>query len=128
MTNPQNLSYTQEHEWIDLADTTAAAVGITKYAADSLGDVVFVQLPEVGARATAGEPLGEIESTKSVSDLYAPVGGEVVEINEAVVDNPELVNLDPFGDGWLFRVRVDGTPEGLLDAAGYDAFTTESGE
>ncbi|GAA3047454.1 glycine cleavage system protein GcvH [Actinokineospora globicatena] len=124
MSNPENLGYTTDHEWVDLADPAAATVGVTKYAADALGDVVYVQLPEVGATLTTGEACGEIESTKSVSDLFAPADGVVVEINEAVVDTPELVNTDPFGDGWLFRVRVDGEPE-LLDAAAYAEHTKE---
>ncbi|WP_436500582.1 glycine cleavage system protein GcvH [Actinokineospora sp. HUAS TT18] len=123
MSNPENLGYTEEHEWVDLAEASAT-VGVTKYAADALGDVVFVQLPEVGEKLTKGEPCGEIESTKSVSDLFAPADGEVVEINEAVVDTPELVNTDPFGDGWLFRMRVDEEPE-LLDAAAYADLTKE---
>ncbi|MDQ3402425.1 MAG: glycine cleavage system protein GcvH [Actinomycetota bacterium] len=123
MSNPQNLGYTEEHEWVDLVDGVAT-VGITKYAADALGDVVFVQLPAVGDKITLGEPCGEIESTKSVSDLYAPADGEVSEINEAVLDTPELLNTDPFGDGWLFRVKVDGELE-LLDVAAYDALTSE---
>lgn len=124
MSNPQHLAYTSEHEWVDLSDSGAATVGVTKYAADALGDVVYVQLPAVGDQVTSGEPCGEIESTKSVSDLYAPADGEIVEINEAVVDTPELVNTDPFGAGWLFRVRVDGDPD-LLDAAAYDALIEE---
>lgn len=124
MSNPENLGYTEEHEWVDLADAGSATVGVTKYAADALGDVVYVQLPAVGDKLVKGEPCGEIESTKSVSDLYAPADGEVVEINEAVVDSPELVNTAPFGDGWLFRFSVDGAPE-LLDSAAYDALTKE---
>ncbi|CRK58317.1 Glycine cleavage system H protein [Alloactinosynnema sp. L-07] len=123
MSNPENLGYTEEHEWVDLAEASAT-VGVTKYAADALGDVVYVQLPAVGEKLTKGEPCGEIESTKSVSDLYAPADGEVVEINEAVVDTPELVNTDPFGDGWLFRMRVEDEPE-LLDAAAYAELTKE---
>ncbi|HVK21730.1 MAG TPA: glycine cleavage system protein GcvH [Actinokineospora sp.] len=126
MSNPENLGYTEEHEWVDLA-VASATVGVTKYAADALGDVVFVQLPAVGDKLTKGEACGEIESTKSVSDLFAPADGEVVEINEAVVDTPELVNTDPFGDGWLFRMRVEDEPE-LLDAAAYAEFTKEGGE
>ncbi|MGQ0840127.1 glycine cleavage system protein GcvH [Actinokineospora sp.] len=125
MSIPENLGYTAEHEWVDLGEGGAATVGVTKYAADALGDVVFVQLPAVGDKVAKGEVCGEIESTKSVSDLFAPADGEVVEINEAVVDSPELVNIDPFGDGWLFRVRVDDEPE-LLDAAAYAELTTES--
>ncbi|MBM7775654.1 glycine cleavage system H protein [Actinokineospora baliensis] len=124
MSNPENLGYTTDHEWVDLADPASATVGVTKYAADALGDVVYVQLPEVGATLTTGEACGEIESTKSVSDLFAPGDGVVVEINEAVVDTPELVNTDPFGDGWLFRFRVDGEPE-LLTAAAYAEHTKE---
>jgi len=124
MSIPENLGYTEEHEWVDLGDATAT-VGVTKYAADSLGDVVFVQLPEVGATVEVGEACGEIESTKSVSELFAPVSGEVVEVNDAVVDSPEHVNLDPFGDGWLFRVRVTGTPE-LLTATEYAALIAET--
>ncbi|GGS37000.1 MULTISPECIES: glycine cleavage system protein GcvH [Actinokineospora] len=126
MSNPQNLSYTEEHEWVDAADPAAATVGITAYAANALGDVVYVQLPAVGDNLTAGQPCGEIESTKSVSELYAPADGEVVEINEAVVDSPELVNTDPFGDGWLFRFRVAGDLE-LLDAERYAELTKEEG-
>ena len=126
MSIPQNLSYTEEHEWVDSADLTGVIVGITTYAANALGDVVFVQLPSVGDTLTAGEPCGEIESTKSVSDLNAPADGEVVEINEAVVDTPELVNTDPFGDGWLFKFRVSGALE-LLDATAYAELTKEEG-
>lgn len=124
MSTPQHLSYTEDHEWVDLSDPAAATVGITAYAANALGDVVYVQLPEVGASVSAGDACGEIESTKSVSELFAPAAGEVVEINEAVVDTPELVNTDPFGDGWLFRIRVDGDPT-LLDAAAYAELTKE---
>ncbi|EWC58935.1 Glycine cleavage system H protein [Actinokineospora spheciospongiae] len=124
MSIPENLGYTEEHEWVDLGGDTAT-VGVTKYAADSLGDVVFVQLPEVGATVEVGEACGEIESTKSVSELFAPVSGEVTEVNDAVVDSPEHVNLDPFGDGWLFRVRVTGTPE-LLTATEYTALIAET--
>lgn len=126
MSTPQNLSYTEEHEWVDAADPSAVTVGITAYAANALGDVVYVQLPSVGDTLTSGEPCGEIESTKSVSELYAPANGEVIEINEAVVDTPELVNTDPFGDGWLFRFRVSGALE-LLDANAYAELTKEEG-
>ena len=126
MSTPQNLSYTEDHEWVDAADPAAAIVGITAYAANALGDVVYVQLPSVGDTLTAGEPCGEIESTKSVSELYAPADGEVVEINEAVVDTPELVNTDPFGDGWLFKFRASGALE-LMDAAAYAELTKEEG-
>ncbi|MFD1148888.1 glycine cleavage system protein GcvH [Saccharothrix hoggarensis] len=121
---PENLLYTPEHEWVDWAPGTQdpVAIGITSYAADSLGDIVFVELPEVGAHVTSGQVCGELESTKSVSDLYAPVGGEVVEVNPAVVDDPSLINNDPYGAGWLFKVAVvDAT--GLLTAAKYAELT-----
>jgi glycine cleavage system H protein len=120
---PQDLSYTKEHEWLRVADGVAL-VGITEFAAEALGDIVFVQLPAVGDKVTAGEVCGEIESTKSVSELYAPVTGEVTEVNEATVDAPELINSDPFDKGWLFRVRADDVPE-LLDAAAYAALIQE---
>ena len=119
MSNPTNLQYTAEHEWIAV-DGENAKVGVTAYAADALGDVVYVALPEVGATITAGESCGELESTKSVSDLYAPVTGEIVEVNAAVDADPSLINSDPFGEGWLFVVKVTETGE-LLDAAGYEA-------
>ena len=120
---PEHLQYTDQHEWVADADGVAT-FGITAYAADALGDVVYVQLPEVGARVTAGDACGEIESTKSVSDLFAPVTGEVLAVNDAVVDKPELVNTDPFGDGWLVRVRHAGLPE-LLDPQAYAELTKE---
>ena len=121
---PQHLRYSKEHEWIDEA-ASPAVVGITQHAADALGDVVFVELPEVGRTVVAEEPCGELESTKSVSDIYAPVSGEVVEVNDAVVEDPSLVNSDPFGAGWLFKVRLAGEPEGLLSAEEYVAFCGE---
>ncbi len=118
---PEHLRYTEEHEWLS-TDDGVATVGVTEYAASSLGDIVFVQLPAVGDRVTRGATCGEIESTKSVSDLYSPVSGEVVAVNEVVVDGPEVVNTDPYGEGWLFRVRVEEFGE-LLDAAAYAALT-----
>ena len=121
---PQHLRYSKEHEWLDEA-ASPAVVGITQHAADALGDVVFVELPEVGRTVVAEEPCGELESTKSVSDIYAPVSGEVVEVNDAVVEDPSLVNSDPFGAGWLFKVRLAGEPEGLLSAEEYVAFCGE---
>lgn len=124
MTFPDNLLYTPEHEWVDWAPGTQepVAVGITSYAAGSLGDIVFVELPEVGAAVTSGQVCGELESTKSVSDLYAPVSGEVVAVNEAAVRDPSLINNDPYGAGWLFKVAVtDAT--GLLTAAKYAELT-----
>ncbi|MEU4694015.1 glycine cleavage system protein GcvH [Actinoplanes sp. NPDC023714] len=115
---PLNLRYSRDHEW--LTDDEIATVGITAFAADALGDVVFVDLPEVGTVTKAGDPCGEIESTKSVSEVYAPADGEIVEVNRALADDPGLINSDPYGAGWLYRVRVTGTPE-VLDAAAYAA-------
>lgn len=124
-TIPEDLSYTKEHEWVaGLEDGLTVTVGITEYAAEQLGDVVYVQVPEVGTTVAAGDAVGEVESTKSVSDIFAPVAGEVVEINSAVVDTPALVNSDPYGEGWLFRVRVEEEPEDLLSAAEYTALTS----
>ncbi|MFE1311800.1 MULTISPECIES: glycine cleavage system protein GcvH [unclassified Streptomyces] len=123
MSNPQELRYSKEHEWLSAAADGVSAVGITEHAANALGDVVFVQLPEVGDTVTAGESCGELESTKSVSDLYAPVTGEVTEINQDVVDDPSLVNSAPFEGGWLFKVRIAEEPAELLSADEYTAFT-----
>ena len=117
MSNPQQLRYSKEHEWLTAAEDGVSTVGITEHAANALGDVVFVQLPEVGDSVTAGETCGELESTKSVSDLYSPVGGEVTEVNEDVVNDPSLVNSAPFEGGWLFKVRVTDEPADLLTAA-----------
>ncbi|CAL9290474.1 glycine cleavage system protein GcvH [Streptomyces pseudogriseolus] len=122
MSNPQQLRYSKEHEWLSAAEDGVSTVGITEHAANALGDVVFVQLPEVGDTVSAGETCGELESTKSVSDLYSPVSGEVTEVNEDVVNDPALVNSAPFEGGWLFKVRVAEEPADLLSAAEYDAF------
>ncbi|TRW45807.1 glycine cleavage system protein GcvH [Georgenia yuyongxinii] len=114
------LRYSAEHEWVD--DATPARVGITTVATGALGDIVYVDLPAVGTEVVAGEPCGEVESTKSVSDLYAPVSGVVAAVNEAVVDDPSLLNADPFGQGWLFAVDV--AEEGpLLSAVEYAGIT-----
>ncbi|MFI8512960.1 glycine cleavage system protein GcvH [Streptomyces sp. NPDC085460] len=123
MSNPQQLRYSKEHEWLSAVEDGVATVGITEHAANALGDVVYVQLPEVGDTVTAGESCGELESTKSVSDLYAPVTGEIVEANQDVVDDPSLVNSAPFEGGWLFKVRISGEPDDLLSADEYTAFT-----
>ncbi|WET77868.1 glycine cleavage system protein GcvH [Amycolatopsis sp. QT-25] len=125
MSIPQDLKYTKEHEWLNVADGVAT-VGITAFAAESLGDIVFVQLPSVGDTVTAGEVFGEVESTKSVSELYAPVDGEVVEVNEATTDTPELINSDPYAEGWLLKVRLSGDVPALLDAEAYAVLTQES--
>ncbi len=106
MSNPQQLRYSKEHEWLSALEDGVATIGITEYAANALGDVVYAQLPEVGDTVTAGETCGELESTKSVSDLYSPVTGEVTAANQDVVDDPSLVNSAPFEGGWLFKVRV----------------------
>ena len=117
---PENLKYTTEHEWLD--GSTPAVIGVTDVAAEALGDVVYLELPEVGATIEAGSVVGEIESTKSVSELYSPVSGTVAEVNTEAVDNPEIVNQDPYGKGWLFKVEVSGTGE-LLTAAQYAEHT-----
>ena len=122
---PEDLKYTSEHEWIRTPGEAdgSVRVGITHFAQDSLGDIVFVSLPEVGTQVQAGSPVGELESTKSVSDIYAPVTGTVVARNEALDSTPEVVNNDPYGDGWLFEVVPDdiASVDGLLDAAAYQA-------
>ena len=123
MSNPINRSYTKEHEWV-LVEGDVATIGITAYAAEKLGDVVFVDLPKVGTSTTYMKICGEIESTKSVGELYAPLDGEVVEINDVVVSAPETVNSDPFGEGWLIKVRFTSLPE-LMTAEEYAALTGE---
>jgi glycine cleavage system H protein len=120
---PADLQYTAEHEWVRL-DGDVATVGITQYAADALGDVVYVDLPKVGAALAAGSIVGEVESTKSVGELYAPLDGEVVEANGAVVDAPETINSDPYGEGWLVKVRISSAPT-LLSADEYRALIGE---
>jgi glycine cleavage system H protein len=116
-----DLKYTSDHEWIAV-DGDIATVGITAYAAEKLGDVVYVDLPKVGATVTGGTVVGEIESTKSVGELFAPVAGEVVAINQAIIDQPDLVNADPFGDAWMIKVRFTELPT-LLTADEYAALT-----
>lgn len=119
MTVPDQLRYTAEHEWVAI-DGQRASVGITEHAADALGDVVYVSLPAPGTKVTAGEPCGEIESTKSVSDLFSPVDGEVTDVNADIEDDPGQVNSDPYGAGWLFKVRLDEEPPSdLLSAEQY---------
>ena len=128
MSIPAELRYTAEHEWISV-EGNVASVGITDYAAQQLGNVVYVSLPQVGAAVTGGEPCGEVESVKSVSDLYSPVDGEVTEVNTELEDDPSLVNAEPYGSGWMFRVRVaqdasgDAALPGLLSAAEYEELT-----
>jgi glycine cleavage system H protein len=127
---PAELYYTEEHEWLQRTGDDTVRVGITDYAQSALGDVVFVQLPDVDTEVTAGESFGEVESTKSVSDLYAPVTAKVVAVNGDLEGNPQLVNSDPYGEGWLVDLRVDAASledglAGLLDADGYRAVVAE---
>jgi glycine cleavage system H protein len=119
---PSDLRYTSDHEWVrEGDDDDVVRVGITSFAQDALGDVVYVSLPSVGDSVAVGDACGEVESTKSVSDIYAPLAGEVTAVNEALDATPELVNSDPYGEGWMFELRVadPSALEGLLDAAGY---------
>ena len=121
---PEDLHYTKDHEWVRTeGNGETLRVGVTDYAQDALGDIVFVTLPEAGSHLTAGEACGEIESTKSVSDVFAPVTGTVTERNEALDASPELVNSDPYGEGWMLAIRPDDASavDGLLDAAAYQA-------
>lgn len=126
---PDDLKYTAEHEWVRTPGESEGSVrvGITDYAQDALGDIVYVQLPEVGTAVTAGAAVGELESTKSVSDVYSPVSGEVVARNETLDATPELVNTDPYGAGWLFEVAVaeNGEAAELLDAAAYEQLVSD---
>jgi glycine cleavage system H protein len=117
---PEGLKYTAEHEWVAVADGVAR-VGITAFAQDALGDIVYVSLPEPGATVVAGAAVGEVESTKSVSEVYAPVGGVVEACNDALEAQPELINSDPYGEGWMFTVRLDGGEAALLSAEDYRA-------
>ena len=127
MTVPEQLRYTAEHEWVAI-DGETASVGITEHAADALGDVVYVSPPAPGTKVTAGEPCGEIESTKSVSDLYSPVDGEVTDVNADIEDDPGQVNADPYGAGWLFKVRLDDEPPSdLLTAEQYAELISSEG-
>ena len=118
---PEDLRYTEAHEWVRELGDGVVRIGITDHAQSQLGDVVFVQLPDSGADVAAGDAIGEVESTKSVSDIYAPVAGTVVAVNEALADNPELVNSGPYEAGWMIEVRLAGAPADLLDAAAYGA-------
>lgn len=126
MNVPNDLRYSAEHEWAQHLDSSSRVrVGITDYAQDALGDVVYVDLPAVGTTVAVGESVGELESTKSVSEMYAPVSGTVVAINEALADNPQLLNEDPYGDGWLCEIEIAGSVEfeSMLDADAYAALT-----
>jgi glycine cleavage system H protein len=118
---PEDLKYTAEHEWVKADGEGPVRVGITDFAQDALGDIVYVQLPDVGSTVRAGDACGELESTKSVSDLFAPVNGTVTAVNEALADQPDLVNTDPYGEGWLLDIDVEDSDEveALMDAETY---------
>ena len=120
--NPSSFRYTAEHEWIEIRGDVAR-VGITEFAQAALGDIVYVQLPKVGEAVVAGKVCGEVESTKSVSDIYAPVTGTIVAINDALSNSPETINSDPYGGGWLAKIEVSGAPSDLLTAAQYTEIT-----
>ncbi|NOX35981.1 MAG: glycine cleavage system protein GcvH [Calditrichaeota bacterium] len=122
MNLPEELKYTKDHEWARV-DGDTVVVGITDYAQSELGDIVYVELPEVGAQVSQGESFGTIEAVKAVSDLYAPVSGEVIEVNEKLNDSPELVNQDPYGEGWMIKIKISNPAEldELLDKAQYEA-------
>ena len=124
MSYPDDLRYSKEHEWVRV-DGSRATVGITSFAADELGDIVFVELPEIGTPISQFGAFGVVESVKAVSDLYAPLSGEVVEVNEGLRDTPELLNSDPFGEGWIARVEMadEGELDALMDAEAYAAET-----
>jgi glycine cleavage system H protein len=127
---PDDRRYTKEHEWALDEGAGRIRVGITDFAQDALGDVVYVDVPEVGTEVTAGQPFGEVESTKSVSDVYSPVSGRVIERNANLEDKPELVNADPYGDGWIVAIEAADTSQldGLLDAEAYRRFTEEGAD
>lgn len=126
MPSPDDLNYTKEHEWVRL-NSDVGTVGITDYAQDQLGDIVFVELPAVGAQVAYMKKFGEIESVKAVSELYSPVSGEVIEVNETLIDSPERVNDSPYGDGWMLRVRLSDLGEigQLLSAGEYDHYVEQ---
>ena len=123
MSVPEELQYTRSHEWVRTEGDTAT-IGITDHAQDELGDIVFVELPEEGVTFDAGDSFGTVESVKAVSDLYTPVGGEVVEVNEALSDSPEKINEDPYGEGWIVKIQVSGKGD-LLSASDYEQFLEE---
>jgi glycine cleavage system H protein len=123
MANPDHLKYTKEHEWVSI-EGDVATIGITKYAADALGEIVYVDLPKLGSTTTHMKICGEIESTKSVGEIYAPMDGEVVEVNSALETSPDTINQDPFGEGWLVKIRYTELPD-LLSSSEYDAFVGE---
>lgn len=126
MDNPENLKYTKEHEWLNI-DGSIITIGITDYAQDSLGDIVFVELPEEGAEVAKGDSFGVVESVKAVSDLYSPVTGKVVEVNDDIMEAPEVINDDPYGDAWMIKIEVtdNNDLDETLDSAEYGEFVEE---
>ena len=124
MNVPEELQYTKSHEWVRTEGDTAT-IGITDHAQEELGDIVYIELPEEGATFEAGDSFGTVESVKAVSDLYTPVGGEVVEVNTALDDSPEKINEDPYGEGWIVKLRVSGERTGLLSASDYEQLLEE---
>lgn len=128
METPTELRYSTDHEWVRVEESLVR-IGITDFAQDALGDVVYVELPEVGAQVAQNASFAEVESTKSVSDIFAPVSGEIAEVNDALEDQPELVNEDPYGDGWICIIQVNSLDEldALMDADGYRSFVSEDG-
>ncbi len=127
MSSPKDLRYTKEHEWARVDDDGSVVVGITEHATEALGDIVYVEPPALGAEITEGDEFGSVESVKAVSELYAPLDGKVIELNDQLEDSPELVNEDPYGEGWLIRVapRDPEQLDELMDAGEYDAFVSE---
>jgi len=124
MTIPADLKYTKEHEWVRIEGDTAT-FGISDHAQEALGDIVFVELPEIGRTLAAGDAFAVVESVKAVSDVYAPVGGEVIAVNEGLEGEPEKINTDPYGSGWIVRVKIGGDSAELLDEAAYTTFLEE---
>lgn len=123
MNNPENLLYAESHEWLKI-EGNEGIIGITDFAQDSLGDITFVDLPQVGESFTKGQEMGVVESVKAASDIYMPCDCKVIAVNKAVIDNPEIVNKDPYGNGWLIRVSIAGATDGLLSANDYAAKCT----
>ncbi len=124
---PDDLKYHSEHAWARI-EGDSATIGITYFAQDQLGEIVFLELPESGTKLEAGKPYAEIESVKSVSDVYSPVTGTITEINSAVVEAPEIINEDPYGDGWMVKVELSGSADDLMDAAAYESMVAEEGQ
>ena len=129
MNIPQELKYSQEHEWVRLEDNSVAIIGITDHAQDQLGDIVYLELPAKGDQVEKDEPCGVLESTKAVSDIFAPISGKVLDVNATLVDEPNPINQDPFDDGWLLRITVDDMKdlEGLMSATEYEEFLRSEG-